>query len=245
MNGQYGDSSNGAGESAPNYHEGWGRVDVGSAVNSSHADGDTVVTAETREYIFNVPAGLSELRVVLAYTDPASSPGVGPHLVNDLDMELIHPDTTIQTLTNDLDPLRGMILSSPAAGIYEVHITGTNVPNGPQPFAVAVNVPGISNATNDLDFDGVDDDIDDCLGLFGTSTLDRQGCPDSDGDEYSDGDVDWTVADGADAFPSDPSQWADTDQDGYGDESAGTDPDACVLVSGTSITDRISIIRRL
>ena len=50
----------------------------------------------------------------------------------------------------------------------------------------------------------------------------RSGCPD-DADGYSDPDPSgsngpaWTVADGADAFTSDSSQWEDLDLDGYGD----------------------------
>ena len=38
-----------------------------------------------------------------------------------------------------------------------------------------------------------------------------------DGDGYSDPDGSWTTANGADAFISDPTQWADSDIDGFGD----------------------------
>ena len=44
MAGQYGDPNNGAGETIPNYHEGWGRIDLGSSINSSFVDGETVST---------------------------------------------------------------------------------------------------------------------------------------------------------------------------------------------------------
>ena len=36
-------------------------------------------------------------------------------------------------------------------------------------------------------------------------------------DGYSTADDDWSVGDGADAFPSDDTQWSDWDEDGFGD----------------------------
>ena len=47
--------------------------------------------------------------------------------------------------------------------------------------------------------------------------LDRYGCPDTDMDGYSSADDDWTIEDGADAFPTDNTQWSDWDEDGFGD----------------------------
>ena len=43
---------------------------------------------------------------------------------------------------------------------------------------------------------------------WGNSTEDRFGCPDADGDGWSDE---------GDLWPADPEQWADMDMDGYGD----------------------------
>ena len=94
-----------------------------------------------------------------------------------------------------------------------------------------------SDATRwaDADGDGVDDAVDDaCPTLEGYSTHDRMGCPDSDGDGYSDSDGTWTYSDGADVFPNDATQWADSDSDGYGDESTGNNADDCPLEWGDS-----------
>ena len=55
--------------------------------------------------------------------------------------------------------------------------------------------------------------------IDGNSTQDRVGCLDSDGDGWSDPDGNWTVAMGADAFPSNSSENADLDEDGVGDNS--------------------------
>ena len=93
---------------------------------------------------------------------------------------------------------------------------------------------------------------DDCSTVPGTSTADRLGCFDSDEDGYSDADSSWYIEDGADAFPNDATQWADSDEDGFGDNwgnstwddrksswngiyvDGATEQDACPNQFGTS-----------
>ena len=99
----------------------------------------------------------------------------------------------------------------------------------------------------DFDNDGYEDeDIDDaeegegwdaCPTLYGTSSEDRSGCIDSDGDGYSNPTSNWNVSDGADEFPGASTQWIDTDDDGYGDNPYGNFPDSCVSLYGTSYID--------
>jgi len=76
----------------------------------------------------------------------------------------------------------------------------------------------------DTDGDGIGDnpepatEPDACIATAGTSNMDRFGCLDSDGDGYSDPvPGTWDTVDGADAFPSDSTQWVDVDGDGRGD----------------------------
>ena len=76
--------------------------------------------------------------------------------------------------------------------------------------------PDDANQSADSDGDGWGDDSnvpggDACPNTVGTSTVDRLGCPDSDGDGTSDEN---------DAVPSDASQWADSDGDGFYDNFA-------------------------
>jgi alpha-tubulin suppressor-like RCC1 family protein len=103
---------------------------------------------------------------------------------------------------------------------------------------------------NDSDGDGYGDSLigyegDSCPEIYGTSSLDRYGCPDIDGDgwsdvadafpnEYSqhlDGDLDGygdnqsNSAHKPDAFPTIASQWEDTDGDGMGDNQKGINAD--------------------
>lgn len=91
----------------------------------------------------------------------------------------------------------------------------------------------------DNDSDGFGDEEygnggDSCPTIFGTSTIDRKGCIDSDGDGWSDEGDDFpndptlhldtdgdTIPDYLDDFPFDPTQQTDSDGDGYGDNASG------------------------
>ncbi|MCS5537378.1 MAG: hypothetical protein NZ770_04675, partial [Candidatus Poseidoniaceae archaeon] len=94
--------------------------------------------------------------------------------------------------------------------------------------------PDDSLEHQDSDKDGVADGSDDCPSTNGGSEHDRKGCVDLDGDGWSDPDALWTVGNGADAFREEPTQWSDSDGDGYGDSSVGIQPDACPNTFGTS-----------
>ena len=96
---------------------------------------------------------------------------------------------------------------------------------------------------SDGDGDGFGDNplgsnANDCPFFFGNSTNDRTGCIDSDGDGYSDPELAWSVAQGADAFVNEPTQWSDIDGDGYGDSFDGINVDYCTDEAGTSTIDR-------
>ncbi len=87
---------------------------------------------------------------------------------------------------------------------------------------------------SDTDGDGFGDEIlgfqsDSCMSVYGTSTIDRFGCPDSDGDGWSDE---------GDALPNDPSQYLDEDGDGFGDSPQGDFSDGCLGLYGTSSEQR-------
>jgi len=78
---------------------------------------------------------------------------------------------------------------------------------------------------DDTDSDGFGDNPapasqpDACITTWGNSTQDRFGCLDTDGDGYSDEGAGWTIAEGADTFPNDGTQWLDSDGDGVGDNN--------------------------
>ncbi|MDA7846082.1 hypothetical protein N9A87_03440 [Euryarchaeota archaeon] len=102
----------------------------------------------------------------------------------------------------------------------------------------------------DLDSDGVLNADDDCPETAGDSTSGEVGCPDGDGDGFSDSTdsfpadaSEWGDADGdgtgdnADAFPNDASETLDTDGDGVGDNSDAfpTDPNETLDSDGDGV----------
>ena len=91
-------------------------------------------------------------------------------------------------------------------------------------------LPNVKHQWLDQDADGYGDNAtgpepDACPGVPGTSTIDRYGCVDGDGDGISDDN---------DAFPSDPTRASDVDGDGYDDLE-----DGCMLIAGNSTQDRL------
>ena len=95
--------------------------------------------------------------------------------------------------------------------------------------------PNNSLLWSDNDGDGYADQqgtniSDDCPDTYGSSTSGSLGCLDSDGDSWSDQD---------DEFPMEETQWADSDNDGYGDNQTGANPDMCPTIQGFSQYDRM------
>lgn len=78
----------------------------------------------------------------------------------------------------------------------------------------------------DYDGDGYGDNSSDfitgdaCKFEYGASYRDRLGCVDTDGDGSSDPTNYWNSSLGADLWPTDPTQWSDSDGDGFGDNSS-------------------------
>ena len=100
-------------------------------------------------------------------------------------------------------------------------------PNGTNPDMF----PNDASQWQDSDGDGFGDDSnglqgDYCPFTLGNSTMPYFGCEDSDGDQW---------ADNYDDFESDPTQWYDSDQDGYGENALGNTPDSCPNQPGTSV----------
>ena len=102
------------------------------------------------------------------------------------------------------------------------------------------DLDGCALSQKDTDSDGITDDIDVCPDTPENYPVLADGCTDE-----SAKDVDWDE-DGYtgddDLFMFEPTQWADSDGDGYGDNSQGFNGDQCPSVSGTSALDRLGCL---
>jgi len=120
--------------------------------------------------------------------------------------------------------LRHLLPDDDGDGVWNGDDNCTNTEPG-----LSVDASGCAQNQRDDDGDGLVNTEDDCPNSAGTSTQPTVGCPDADGDSW---------ADAADAFPSESTQWNDTDGDGFGDEPEGYQADDCPLEYGLSDQDR-------
>ncbi len=130
-------------------HQGFGRVNV-DAVLAPEKPASTrffevspgLKTGEVHAMPIRIKSGSAPLRVVLAYSDYP-----GESLVNDLNLILTAPDGTKRTgnqspektLTLDAaNNVEVIHIRKPQAGAWKLEVVGSNVPQGPQPFALVV-----------------------------------------------------------------------------------------------------------
>ena len=106
------------------------------------------------------------------------------------------------------------------------------VPVGSSAFAGCFFASQDSDGSPDVTTTG---GTDDRPHLAGTSSQERECCPDRDGDGWSDPDANRMWEDGADNFTDEPTQWHDTDGDGSGDNTTGVLGDICPRVWGNVI----------
>lgn len=138
----------------PNVHEGWGRINLLNATDGSSdfVDQTTgIATGANREYSVNV-AGGSPLKITLVWSDYASTEAASINLVNDLDLVVTAPGGALyrgnvfsggwsQTggSADRRNNVENVYVAVPVSGAWTVRVTGFNVPNGPQPFALVVD----------------------------------------------------------------------------------------------------------
>jgi PKD repeat protein len=147
------------GNPGPDFKHGYGKANARKAyrvISEGSWSTDTVANAQQRLISFTIPPNTREVKVMVYWADVAGAGNAAKALVNDLDMELLAPggaatwlpwvlDPTPDSLGLDDDAVRGtdtlnnmeqVTLTNPAAGSWQVRVTGTEVPMGPQPFFV-------------------------------------------------------------------------------------------------------------
>jgi hypothetical protein len=131
----------------PNNNEGFGRVNIDAIlaparpVKAKFIEGAGLATGTFSDMMLKVRKDGSALKVVLAYSDYP-----GPQLVNNLNLILTGPDginhtgnaTPGSTAFDAHNNVEVITIPSADAGSWRVRIVASNVPNGPQPFALVV-----------------------------------------------------------------------------------------------------------
>jgi len=140
------DQSNGGPGFIPNNDEGWGRITLTNIIGSSRAFDyvdQTVLlqTGQTFDHHIFVQSSGQPLKITLAYTDVPGFPGAIPALVNDLDLEVTAPDSTLyrgnqfalgESIPNaptpdNLNNVEAVHLAQPLPGDYLVRVRARNV----------------------------------------------------------------------------------------------------------------------
>ena len=140
--------------SIPNAHEGWGRINVNEATDGDHTFADNASVGPGESVTYHVEAsGVSNLKITVVWTDQASTLAASTNLVNDLDLSVNSPSGTSTYLGNvflsgwsttggvadDVNNVENVYVSDATAGVWTVEIAGSNIPQGPQPFAIVVD----------------------------------------------------------------------------------------------------------
>jgi len=175
--GQYSSGVSHESDPAPNFGEGWGRVNVSSSinplgnrslnyVNSMNLDdtGDEVVLR------YHVTDPSEPLKVALVWTDRHASPGAQSTLVNDLDLMVTSPDGTEYrgnvfsngqsipdpTGSDDVNNVECVWFQPNMTGIFEVTVRASSLgdvrPYGHQTFSLVIT-GGINQSWGDLKID--------------------------------------------------------------------------------------------
>lgn len=144
----------------PNVHEGWGRINIGTATDGSAQYDDTrsATTGSSTAYTASV-ATAGALKISLVWSDYASTVAAAANLVNNLNLTVTAPNGTTVYRGNvfaggwsatggsadTVNNVENVYVQSAAAGTWTITVSGANVPNGPQPFALVVR--GASSLT--------------------------------------------------------------------------------------------------
>ena len=138
----------------PNDHEGWGRVNLVGATDTDREYVDETTglsTAGSASYEYDLNAG-SPFKVTLVWSDYPSTEAAAANLVNDLDLVVTAPGGAQTYLGNvfsagwsqtggsadDVNNVENVFVQTAGAGVWTVQVSGANVPNGPQPYALLV-----------------------------------------------------------------------------------------------------------
>jgi len=175
----------------PNFGQGWGRVTlddvlffsgelrelkvVNDVLNGetsvvSPAVTDAIQTGQTDTFNLTNVSTIENLRITLNWSDPSGSTGASVVLVNNLDLEVVDPNSVLYrgnvnfvngfstpagaTPADNLNTTENVYIEDPPSGTYTVRVIGTNVPGNGTTTPFNSNRQGYSLiATGNFSFD--------------------------------------------------------------------------------------------
>lgn len=142
----------------PDFKTGFGRINARrsyKSLSNNQFFTDNLATGASKQHTLNVPANVKEVRVMLYWTDYEATVNAAKALVNNLDLTLKnpnnqtflpwklnvfpHPDSLSKPAFRGADSLNNVeqiTLTNPMPGNYILTVTGTAIPQGPQPYFV-------------------------------------------------------------------------------------------------------------
>jgi len=142
------------GNAGPDFIYGWGRINSRRAYNLLNANNylsATITQGGNNSHNITVPAGTTQLRVMVYWTDYEGATSAAPALVNDINMQVVDPSVTafdpwvlnpaipnsvaVRAIDN-LNNVEQVTIDNPTAGSYTINIDGATIPQGPQKYFV-------------------------------------------------------------------------------------------------------------
>lgn len=142
------------------FYSGYGNVNAYKALQQlqqKHYFTASLAHQQEIEFPLNIPSNARNLKVTLAWTDPAAEPNAQKALVNDLDLSLRqdasgkswqpwvlnaypHPDSLLlpaHRMEDHLNTIEQVSLQQPRQGAYTLKVSGFDLPTGSQEFFVS------------------------------------------------------------------------------------------------------------
>src|ERR1700722_3981085 len=148
------------GNPGPDYSFGFGSPNAlaadGALENNQFATGQ-LANGNNNSTTINVPAGAQQVRVLLCWTDYPAAPYAATALVNNLDLTVTDPGSVVHhPLILNPDPahvgdvavegvdtlnnIEQVVINNPTGGTFTITVNGTDIPQGPQSYALAWQV---------------------------------------------------------------------------------------------------------
>ncbi len=152
----------------PDYAVGHGKVDGVTAVDKivigepSYLE-NSITTGTSHLYDLTVPSGADKLKVTLVWDDPGGVGLAGKALINDIDLELIDPFSSVKqpwilnpAVPNDqattgidrINNVETVEIATPTPGLWKARVTGFNIPIGPQSYSLVFTPDSIYTPGN-------------------------------------------------------------------------------------------------